>query len=882
VAAVAIAPEPLALAEEAFDRVEVNAAEAAALAERALELARALGSREAEVAALHALSFAWSELGDARAKPTIRAAIRTADRCGLTRRAGMARRRLAHLLAGEGAIGPALRQLDAACVGFDEHELARTYVFRIAIAMIGGRTPPPRPETDRAIATLRAAGDRLWEARLLRNRGTVAAERGDTATAESDLTRARDLFWSLGAREAGFVTEVQLVWVDLSRGDLPGSLARLDAIDAGDVSPANAAEIELIRALVLASARLMDEALDSLRRAHETWRRQRFDDPPGQLEIVRLTLLAGDAAEARSLARTARARFARRGAQIYHARAVGLSLAAAIALGSVRRAALADAQEAVATLEAHGWRTEANRIRLTIARAAVALGRPEQARDELAATRALRRRGPVAERIEWFHVDALLRLSTGDPAGALRSMRGGLALLDRHRASLGASELRVTASAIGIELARLGLRSALHADGAGAGAGAVLQWSERLRANALRLDPITPSDSPALRDSHRELRMITARLQRAEHGTIGDRALLARQHELESTIRRRARHAPGDGARGDTRAPDRRVLAEALGERALLELIELDGELTALVLAGGRLTRHPLGAAEPVRREHEWLRFALSRIARLPRGAPQASALREGAQRSAQALDTLLIAPLASRLLDRELVLAPTGALHALPWALLPSLRGRPLTIAPSAAIWLMRQSPSRARRRRRRKIVLAAGPNLRHARAELNAVAELYPGAITLHGRAADVGSVLRAIDGASIAHFACHGRMRSGSPLFSSLELADGPLNVYELQHLRRPPELVVLSSCDLAMSATHPGDELLGFAAALLNMGTRTVIASTVPVPDAAAKRLMRALHEQLAAQRPPAQALAHAQRLVARGESALTGFVCLGSG
>ena len=415
----------------------------------------------------------------------------------------------------------------------------------------------------------------------------------------------------------------------------------------------------------------------------------------------------------------------------------------------------------------------------------------------------------------------------------------------------------MTASAIGIELARLGLRTALDGDRAEA---TRAEWSERLRANALRLDPVTPPDSPALRDNRRELRVITAQLQRDQGD---DRALLARQRELESAIRRRARHAPGDGGASDTRAPDRRALAEALGDRALVELIELDGELTALVLAGGRLTRHPLGAAEPVRSEHEWLRFALSRIGRLGRGAPQLSSLREGARRSAQTLDELLIVPLASPLGDRELVLAPTGALHALPWALLPSLRGRPLTIAPSAAIWLMRQGLPR---RRRNKVVLAAGPHLRHARAELNAVAELYPRAITLQGRAADVGSVLQAIDGASIAHFACHGRMRSDSPLFSSLELADGPLNVYELQHLRRPPELVVLSSCDLATSATHPGDELLGFAAALLNMGTRTVIASTVPVPDAAAKRLMRALHEQLAARRPPAAALAHAQRLV----------------
>ena len=140
-------------------------------------------------------------------------------------------------------------------------------------------------------------------------------------------------------------------------------------------------------------------------------------------------------------------------------------------------------------------------------------------------------------------------------------------------------------------------------------------------------------------------------------------------------------------------------MTDALGDRALVELIELDGELTALVLAGGRLTRHPLGAASRSTSEHEWLRFALSRIARLGRGAPQLAALREGARRSAQTLDELLIVPLASRLGDRELVLAPTGALHALPWALLPSLRGRPLTIAPSAAIWLMRQGAHAAPR---------------------------------------------------------------------------------------------------------------------------------------------------------------------------------------
>ena len=43
----------------------------------------------------------------------------------------------------------------------------------------------------------------------------------------------------------------------------------------------------------------------------------------------------------------------------------------------------------------------------------------------------------------------------------------------------------------------------------------------------------------------------------------------------------------------------------------------------------------------------------------------------------------------------------------------------------------------------------------------------------------------------------------------------------------------------------------------------MGTRTIIASVVPVPDAGAKRLMIALHRHLTAGDSPSVALAKAQ-------------------
>lgn len=62
----------------------------------------------------------------------------------------------------------------------------------------------------------------------------------------------------------------------------------------------------------------------------------------------------------------------------------------------------------------------------------------------------------------------------------------------------------------------------------------------------------------------------------------------------------------------------------------------------------------------------------------------------------------------------------------------------------------------------------------------------------------------------------------------------------------------------------------------------MGSRTVIASVAPVPDAPATRLMLALHGHLRSGSSPAVALAKAQAALRPDEAALAGFVCLGTG
>jgi CHAT domain-containing protein len=97
------------------------------------------------------------------------------------------------------------------------------------------------------------------------------------------------------------------------------------------------------------------------------------------------------------------------------------------------------------------------------------------------------------------------------------------------------------------------------------------------------------------------------------------------------------------------------------------------------------------------------------------------------------------------------------------------------------------------------------------------------------------------------------------------------------YDIQQLNAAPRHVILSSCDVGRTVVRPGEEILGFTAALLYSGTATVTSSVTRVGDAAAVGMMTAYHRLLAAGKRPAQALA---------EAALTEpfspFVCFGGG
>lgn len=138
------------------------------------------------------------------------------------------------------------------------------------------------------------------------------------------------------------------------------------------------------------------------------------------------------------------------------------------------------------------------------------------------------------------------------------------------------------------------------------------------------------------------------------------------------------------------------------------------------------------------------------------------------------------------------------------------------------------------------------------------------------LHGSDATPDAVLDAIGSADIVHFSTHAVFDLNRPLRSALLLAGGePLPLERLMPAlaQKAPSLVVLSACETAMSRiSSTPDEFLGFPAAFLHSGTRTVLATLWPVDDAATALVTGRFYRELANNHTPARALREAQNWV----------------
>jgi tetratricopeptide (TPR) repeat protein len=759
-------------------------------------------------------------------------------------------------------------------------------LFRRGAAMrILGRHREALADLNSAIAALRTYGDPVWEARALTERAFGYLALGSVRPAAADLRRAEHLFTAAGQELESADAVAHRGVLALRIGDLPTALTCFDAAaERFEQLGTPDANLSIDRCAALLAAGLPEDALREADAATDRLVRIR-GQPTKHAELLltgaECALAAGLPRDALERASEAGRLFEQQRRRWWEAHAQLVRVRAGFVAGPPSSALLRDARRCVAELAALSS-PELPLARLIAGRIAVALGRTGVAEAQLTAAASGRRRGPALSRAVGWLAEALRAEAVGDSRRLMHACRRGLQEIDEHRGVLGSSELLAQATGHGAELATLGQRHALRLGRPRL----LLSWSERWRASALAVPPARPPDDEQLQADLAALRDVTSRLSRALVDGLPTAALHREQQRLERAVRARVlrtRRAVRPGAAH----LDVSDLLDELGDDRLVELVDIDGGLQVLVCGAGKVRRFAAGATEQAAREVDFARFGLTRLAYGRSAVPPAELLDWLASLGA-VLTRVLLGDARRHLGDGNVVVVPPGRLHAVPWALLPDLRFRAVSVAPSATSWLRARRDGATGNSADGRVVLVRGPGLASEGAEVPQLAADYAGTVelvVLGGGTATAARVLRAIDGARLAHIAAHGTFRADSPLFSALRLDDGPLTVYDLERLRRAPRQIVLSSCDSGLAAPAGADELLGLTSSLIPLGTAGIVTSVVPVNDSAVVPLMTELHRGLRRGATLAEALSSVRRGSASDAlAAATGwsFIALGAG
>jgi tetratricopeptide (TPR) repeat protein len=829
-----------------------------ALARARAVLAARPGLREASVAH-QAAGIVLREWGDVEAGVReLRLAVRLARRSGVAELEADVLATLGVGLVYAGRTAAGLAAFDRAVSLSDGVVRARVLHRRGIVLWTLGRHAAALEDARHAVAVLSRAGDKLWTARAVNQRGLVYAALGVPARADADFVAAVRLFAETGQVLESIYPIENRGRPALAAGDLPAALSYLDEA-AALYRPLNVVTtgLSIDRCHVLLAAGLAADALaeaDAAIQAIERSRGRHTKKAELLLTAANCALAAAQPQAALNWAQAAYRLSRSQRSALWAARAALVLVRARYEAGQSSSALLRRADQVCVRL-ADAGADDAAQAHLLAGRVALALGRRAAAARHLGAAARSLRRGPPLARVSGWISRALQAQAADDSRQLLAACRRGLAVLDEHRFTLGASELRAQATAHGAELALLAQR---HAARAGRPR-LLLAWSERWRATALAVPPVRPAADAELTDGLVALRAVTRLLEAARQRGSATAALRREQQRLESLVRACALRTRGDGGTGPG-GIDVAELLDELGTAELIEIVDIDGLLFVLVCAAGRVRQFAAGRTADAVRAADFARFALRRLGRARPGDDPGSALAILAE-SGSRLEQALLGPAARWLSGGPVIIVPPGRLHAIPWTLIPALRDRAVSVAPSARAWLQAR---RTRPPTHRRVVLARGPGLVSDGAEVTALARLYDKPTVLGDGEATTQRVLHAMEGAWLAHIAAHGTFRADSPLFSSLRLHDGALTVYDFERLVRAPYRVLLPSCDSGVQAPAGADELLGLVASLLPLGTAGIVASIVPLNDEATVPAMLELHRHLRAGQTIAESLHRVRR------------------
>ena len=809
--------------------------------------ARRVGEPEALVVALRAQAWcARHQLAEREAKAYLDEAVRVARRHALPTR-------LTEVLATRAAVNHELGRIDAAQRDLDTARgIGRSTELDLQQAVLFHNTGRLSQAAELYRQLLSGAAPPDIRVKVGNNLALIESHQGNHASALARLDRL-----ALEAERVGpalvAVVEDSRGWATVQSGRLVEGLRLLDrAAEAHQRAGLSLAEHYLEHSDALVELRLLPEAQSMTLLAYEEFHQHGvwLLAAEAQLRVARLALVSKDPALAATAAASAAALFRRQRRPSWTALARVVDVEARARLGNADFDHTATLCRAARTLERAGMVSWAADAYLAAGRSAARAGRRRAALDSLRRARDLCAGGPALIRLKGHVAAARVAEITDRPREVLAHSRAGLADLARHRAALPSMELQALASGHGLELGRLALASLLpHGS-----PGEVLQWMERTRAAAFLTAEQPPSqgvdvDLTQLKALHGDL--AAARSETGEEPP----ALLARQKVLEARIRRATWLQETSGHRSHGPVPPAQLRRE-LGGKTLVEYGTHGDELFAVKLTRHRSVLVPLAPLTAVDTEARKLLFALRRLAQRAGSPAVHAAFHASAQDARSRLRAWLVAPLGLAP-DEPVVIVPTAKTWSLPWG---ALHDGPVSLAPSAASWARTAQRSALLDDR---VVLIAGPDLPGAAAEVTPLASLHRGSRVLIPPGSTVDAVVAELTGADLVHLACHGRLRSDNPTFSSFLLSAGELTVHELSQQQTAPRRIVLSACDLGADTSYAGDELVGFVSALFARGTAGLIASCVPVSDAAVIPLMCAVHGRLLRGDTLAEAL-HAAR------------------
>ncbi|GAA2747104.1 CHAT domain-containing protein [Terrabacter aerolatus] len=724
------------------------------------------------------------------------------------------------------------------------------------------------------------------------SRGMLAFELLRPQEALESFAEAARLAHDLGGAEQEFMARHNEGYAAYLLGDIPRSLAGMARAEELE-SDVFTGPARLDRAQVLLEAGLVKEAVEALHAGLESLDGDGHDQMRAEFELAlaRAHRLLGHLDPAAAAAESARETYGRIGATAWAAKArlVGLlvdldrqrrtrrgrdDLPVSDVVGrlvgvgdaAVALAAAATADELTETATELGDPELADSARVVAAQALLLAGDAAAANTRLLSLERVSS-GSLSDELDAAVVTATTLVATGDVAPARRILVRASRRLAAGQQGSASLDLRTARAVHGARLAELDLELAVPR-----GSASVLEALERWRSATDRLPSLGRPDDEQLASLTEQLRAVRGHL-RGESDPAQIRDLHDHASRLERQIRDRDWALSRDGGSGRTAPVRVREAREHLGrvDRDLVWFFRHRGRIGAVGVVGGRAVLRDLMPADRATELAQRVRVDL-RAAATHHLGPLAGAVWSSLRSSAAELDDGLLRPWRS---DRGLVVVTCPELSALPWALLPSMAGRPFTVALSLTSFA-RRAASSDEGAGVPDVHVSVGPSVPRASREGRTIVDTWGAGARLaepSRREELVGALARP----GVVHVAAHGTHQHESPLFSSLVLHDGPVFAHELQPTGVRADHVVLSACEVGLASARPGHESLGLALSLLSLGARSVVAAVSPVPDDVAATTMTRHHELLVSGLPSDEALA---RAVAETDDVAAAFLNLG--